>query len=73
MYQSLEDLNDSLLAALPYELQISAQIHLELQILNAKVVSKEDLKNSKQEVQKIGMLLTIQKMTSWIGQQNHPV
>jgi serine/threonine protein kinase len=73
VYQSLEELNDSLLAALPPELQVSAQIRLELQILNAKVVEREDLENSGHEVQKIGMLLTIQKMTSLVGQYSHPV
>jgi hypothetical protein len=50
VYRSLEDLNDSLLAALPSELQASAQTRLELQILNAKVTSSEDLENSSHEV-----------------------
>jgi serine/threonine protein kinase len=73
VYRSLEDLNDSLLAALPPKLQASAQTRLELQILNAKVASKEDLENYRHEVQKIGMLLTIQKMTSLVGLHSHPV
>jgi serine/threonine protein kinase len=73
VYQSLEDLNDSLLAALPPKLQASTQTRLELQILNAKIASREDLEYSRQEVQKIGMLLTIQKMTSLVGQYSHPV
>jgi serine/threonine protein kinase len=73
VYQSLEDLNDSLLAALPPELQASAQTRLELQILNAEVASREDLENSRHEVQKIGMLLTIQKMTSLVGQHSRAV
>jgi serine/threonine protein kinase len=73
VYQSLEDLNDSLHAALPPELQASAQTRLEIQILNAKVASKEDLERSGHEVQKIGMLLNIQRMTSFVGQQSHPV
>lgn len=72
VYQLLEDLNDSLLAALPFDLQASSQTRLQLQILNAKVASKEDLENSGEEIQKIGMLLTIQKMTSLVGQKNHP-
>lgn len=73
IYQPLEDFNDSLLATLPSELQASAQTRLELQILNAKVFSNEDFENFGHEVQKIGMLLTIQRMTLWVGQQSHPV
>ena len=73
IYQLLEDLNDSLLAALPPDLQASAQTHLELQILNARVASREDLESSGHEVQKIGILLTIQRMTSLVGQHCHAI
>lgn len=74
VYRPLEDLNDSLLDALPDQLQVSTRRRLEIQILGAEpqTLSKEALHHSHgPELQRIGMLLTIKEMTSLVAQRSH--
>lgn len=71
IYRPLEDLNDSLLRALPLHLQASARSRLEIQIVGARpqLVSPDDIQYSHDhEQQRLSTLLIMKTMASLVGQ-----